>query len=93
MTMRPGEQISLANSSPGRLGVSVEIDDWPTYENYVLLLKKVFGYKTKVEMMRPKCGTTDYWKWYYHNYRKTNGEVMERRAEYTRKWRTKQKSV
>ena len=84
--MRPMTNRNPSLTVIGRRGVSVEDDN---LENYLLLLKRVFGYKTKVELERPKAGTTEYWKWYYHNFIKTNGERMERRAEYTRKWRTK----
>ena len=59
-------------------------EDWLT--NCTLLLNKVF----KASSQRPEFrNQREYWKWYYHNRIKVDGERMGRRAEYCRKWRLK----
>lgn len=58
-------------------------EDW--LFNYALLLEKVFNLpKRKFNSKR------EYWRWYYHNRIKVDGEKMIRRRMECQRWRLKQ---
>ena len=63
----------------------MEIDD-NNWENYRLLLERVFGLKKRNPF---PSKTKEYHRWYYHNKIKTQEHWMERRRMKCQYWRLK----